>query len=139
VAENKTKTTGVDPQEFIEKVDGEEKRKDAEELLRLMSKVTGKPPKMWGATIIGFGKYHYKYESGREGEICMTGFSPRKPSLVLYLGPGLEDKKLLARLGKHKVGKGCLYINKLADVDRAVLKELVVKAVAEMRKRYDCD
>ena len=139
MAENKTKTTGVDPQEFIEKVDGEEKRKDAEELLRLMSKVTGKPPKMWGATIIGFGKYHYKYESGREGEICMTGFSPRKPSLVLYLGPGLEDKKLLARLGKHKVGKGCLYINKLADIDRAVLKELVVKAVAEMRKRYDCD
>ena len=139
MAENKTKTTGVDPQEFIDKVDGEEKRKDAQELVRLMSKVTGKPPRMWGPTIIGFGKYHYKYESGREGEICMTGFSPRKPSLVLYLGPVLEDKKLLARLGKHKVGKGCLYINKLSDVDRAVLKELVVKAVAEMRKRYDCD
>ena len=139
MAENKTKATDVNPQEFIDKVNGEEKRKDAEELVRLMSKVTGKPPKMWGPTIIGFGKYHYKYESGGEGEICMTGFSPRKPSLVLYLGPVLEDRKLLARLGKHKVGKGCLYINKLADVDRAVLKELVVKAVAEMRKRYDCD
>jgi hypothetical protein len=139
VAESKTKATDVDPLEFIDKVDGEEKRKDAKDLVRLMSNVTGKPPRMWGPTIIGFGKYHYKYESGREGEICMTGFSPRKPSLVLYLGPGLEDKKLLARLGKHKVGKGCLYINKLADVDRAVLKELVVKAVTEMRKRYDCD
>jgi len=138
VAENKTKVTDVDPQEFIARVDGEEKRKDAEELVRLMSKVTGKPPRMWGPTIIGFGKYHYKYESGREGEICMTGFSPRKPSLVLYLGPALEDKKLLARLGKHKIGKSCLYINKLSDVDRAVLKELVVKAVAEMRRRYDC-
>ena len=94
---------------------------------------------MWGPTIIGFGKYHYKYESGREGDMCMAGFSPRKPSLVLYIGPALEDEKLMSRLGKYKVGKGCLYIKKLADVDRAVLKELVVKSVAEMRKRYECD
>ena len=139
MAENKTKATAVDPHEFIKQVDSEEKRKDAEELIRLMSKVTGKPPKMWGPTIIGFGKYHYKYESGREGDMCMAGFSPRKPSLVLYIGPALEDEKLMSRLGKYKVGKGCLYIKKLADVDRAVLKELVVKSVAEMRKRYECD
>jgi hypothetical protein len=139
VAENKTKATAVDPHDFVKQVDSEEKRKDAEELIRLMSKVTGKPPKMWGPTIIGFGKYHYKYESGREGDMCMAGFSPRKPSLVLYIGPGLEDEKLMSRLGKYKVGKGCLYIKKLADVDRAVLKELVVKSVAEMRKRYECD
>jgi hypothetical protein len=139
VAENKTKATAVDPHDFVKQVDSEEKRKDAEELIRLMSKVTGKPPKMWGPTIIGFGKYHYKYESGREGDMCMAGFSPRKPSLVLYIGPALEDEKLMSRLGKYKVGKGCLYIKKLADVDRAVLKELVVKSVAEMRKRYECD
>ena len=139
MTENKTKVTAIDPHDFIEQVDGEEKRKDAEELVGMMSKVTGKPPKMWGPTIIGFGKYHYKYDSGREGEICMTGFSPRKPSLVLYLGPGLQDKKLMSRLGKYKVGKGCLYIKRLADIDRAALKELIMKSVAEMRKRYDCD
>src|SRR5215510_8785946 len=132
MAENKTQATDVDPYDFIKKVDNEEKRTDSEELIGLMSKATGQPPKMWGPTVVGFGKYHYKYESGREGEICMTGFSPRKPSLVLYLGPGLEDKKLMARLGKYKMGKGCLYIKKLADVDRAVLKELVAKSVEEM-------
>jgi hypothetical protein len=139
MAENKTKITEVDPYDFIKKVESAEKRKDAEELIQIMSKATGKPPQMWGPTIVGFGKYHYKYASGREGEICMTGFSPRKPSLVLYIGPALEDKKLMDRLGRHKTGKGCLYIKKLADVDRAVLKELIVKSVAEMRERYDCD
>ena len=139
MAENKTKATEVDPYDFIKKVDSEEKRKDAEELIRLMSKVTGKPPKMWGPTIIGFGKYHYKYESGREGDMCMTGFSPRKPSFVLYIGSALDDKKLMDRLGKHKRGKGCLYIKRLDDVDRAVLKELIMKSIAETRKQYDCD
>ena len=137
MAENKTKETTVDPRDFIKQIDNEEKRKDSEDLIRLMSKVTGKPPKMWGPTIVGFGKYRYKYESGREGEICLTGFSPRKPSLVLYLGPGLEDEKLMSRLGKHKTGKGCLYIKRLADVDRAVLKELVTKSVEKIRKRHD--
>jgi hypothetical protein len=82
MAENKTKETTVDPHDFIKQIDNEEKRKDFEELMRLMAKVTGKPPRMWGPTIVGFGKYRYKYESGREGEICLTGFSPRKPSLV---------------------------------------------------------
>ena len=139
MAENKTKVTEVNPYDFIKKVDGEEKRKDSEELIQLMSKVTGKPPKMWGPTIVGFGKYRYKYETGREGEICMTGFSPRKPCLVLYIGSALQDTKLMSRLGKYKTGKGCLYIKKLADIDRAVLKELVVKSVAETRKRYNCD
>ena len=139
MAENKTKPTAVDPYDFIKQVDDERKRKDSEELIALMRKVTGKPPKMWGPSIVGFGSYHYKYDSGREGDICLTGFSPRKPSLVLYIGPGLEDKGIMARLGKYKVGKGCLYIKKLDDVDRKVLKELVVKSVAEMRKRYVCD
>ena len=139
MAENKTQPTAVDPCEFIQQVDDPQKRKDSEELIALMKKVTGKPPKMWGPTIVGFGKYHYKYESGREGEICITGFSPRKPNLVLYVGPGMEDEKLMARLGKHKRGKGCLYIRKLEDIDRKVLHEVVVKSVAEMRKRYVCD
>src|SRR5207244_2287726 len=121
--ESKTKVTVVDPHDFIDQVDDEQKRKDAKELVGLMSKVTGKPPKMWGPTIVGFGKYRYKYESGREGEICMTGFSPRKPNIVLYVGSVLDDQELMSRLGKHKRGKGCLYIKKLDDVDRAVLKE----------------
>ena len=137
MAENKTKVTEVNPRDFIRKVDSEEKRKDSEELVRLLSEITGKPPKMWGPSIIVFGRYRYKYESGREGEICLTGFSPRKPSLVLYVGPGLEDKQLMPRLGKYKTGKGCLYIKRLSDVDRDVLKKLLVKSVAEMRKRYD--
>ena len=138
MAENKTKATGVDPQEFIDKVDGEEKRKDAEELLRLMSKVTGKPPRMWGPTIIGFGKYHYKSrERARRGDLH-DGLLTAKARPCSLSRPGSKTR-VASRLGKHKVGKGCLYINKLADVDRVVLKELVVKAVAEMRKRYDCD
>ena len=101
-----------------------------------MKKITSKSPKMWGHTIVGFDKYHYKYESGREGDMPLTGFSPRKPNLVLYLGPGLENKGLLAKLGKHKATKGCLYIKKLDDIDRDVLRELVARSVADMRKRY---
>src|SRR5215510_5324188 len=139
MAENKTKATEVDPYDFIKKVDSEEKRKDSEELIALMQKVTGKPPKMWGPTIIGFGKYHYKYESGREGDMCMTGFSPRKPALVLYIGASQQDKGLMAKLGKYKIGKSCLYIKRLDDIDRKVLKQLVVNSVADMRKRYVCD
>jgi len=136
VAENKTKVTAISPHDFIKKVDDGQKRKDSKELVKLMSEVTGKPPKMWGPSIIGFGKYRYKYESGREGEICLAGFSPRKPAIVLYLGTALENKELMAQLGKYKTGKGCLYIKKLDDIDRAVLKKLVIKSVAEMRKRY---
>ncbi len=139
MAENKTKVTAIDPHDFIAQVDSEQKRKDSEELIALMKKATGKPPKMWGPTIVGFGKYHYKYESGREGEICMVGFSPRKPSLVLYVGGVMEDEALMARLGKHKRGHSCLYIKKLDDIDRKVLSEVVTRSVAEMRKRYVCD
>lgn len=139
MAEMKTKATEVDPHDFIRKAATEQQRADAEELVTLMAKVTGKPPKMWGPSIVGFGRYRYKYANGSDGEICMTGFSPRKPNLVLYLGPGLDDEKLTSRLGKHKRGKGCLYIKRLDDIDRDVLRQLVVKSVAEMRKRYDCD
>jgi hypothetical protein len=102
----------------------------------MMREITGEPPKMWGGSIVGFGQYHYKYESGHEGDICLTGFSPRKQSLVVYLGPGLDNAALLAKLGKHRRGKGCLYVNKLDDVDRGVLRELIASSVTAMRKRH---
>jgi hypothetical protein len=131
---NKTKVTEVDPIEFIDAVKSETKRKDAHELVALMRKVTGKPPKMWGPSIVGFDRYRYQYASGREGEVPITGFSPRTGSLVLYLGPGLDNAALMSKLGKNKMTKGCLYINKLDDVDRDVLRELVTTSVARMRK-----
>lgn len=136
MAEIKTKPTRVSPAAFIKAVANEQRRKDAQELVKLMREVTGKPPKMWGPSIVGFDRYHYKYASGHEGDMCLTGFSPRKQSLVLYLGPGLGNEKLMARLGKHKRGKGCLYVNKLDDIDRDVLRELVVHSVTEMRRRH---
>jgi hypothetical protein len=136
MAQNKTKLTEASPAAFIDRVDDEQKRKDSHELVALMKSITGKPPKMWGTSIIGFGQYHYKYDSGREGDMPITGFSPRKPNLVLYLGPGLENKKLMSKLGKHKTGKGCLYIKKLDDIDRSVLRDIIAKSVDEMRKRY---
>ncbi len=101
----------------------------------MMRATTGEPPKMWGASIVGFGTYHFVYESGREGDICLVGFSPRKPNLVLYLGEALQEKSLLSRLGKHKTGKGCLYIKTLDDVDRKVLRELIARTVEIGRRR----
>src|SRR5678815_1158746 len=136
MAEIKTKPTSVNPASFIDAVENEQRRKDGHEVAALMKKITGKPAKMWGPTIVGFDQYHYKYESGHEGDMCLTGFSPRKASLVLYLGPVLEDKKLMSKLGKCKTGKGCLYINKLDDIDRDVLRELITKAVLTMRQLY---
>jgi hypothetical protein len=135
MAENKTKATTVSPAAFIRQVD-ERRRQDCQELVALMSDITGHPPKMWGSSIVGFDQYHYMYESGREGDILLTGFSPRKQDLVLYLGPGLENKTLMAKLGPHRAGKGCLYLKRLDDVDRRVLRALVEESVAVMRKRY---
>lgn len=138
-AENKTQVTRTDPVDFIAAVESEKKRADAEALLALFNRVTGLKPQMWGASLIGYGRYHYKYESGREGEFFMTGFSPRKANLVVYIMPGyrygdMQDK--LARLGKHKLGKSCLYINKLADIDLGVLAEIVIDGIAYMRQTY---
>src|SRR6185295_19892897 len=132
---NKTTATAVDPLAFIDKVASDVKRRDSHELVAMMQDVVGEPPKMWGPTIVGFGTVHYKYESGREGDICMMGFSPRAGSLVLYIGETLQDNKLMAKLGKHKTGKGCLYINKLDDVDRGVLRKVIERSVALTRKR----
>jgi hypothetical protein len=126
----------VSPATFIKQVKDAQKRKDCEELVVMMKEITGKPPKMWGPSIIGFDQYHYKYESGREGDICLTGFSPRSQALTLYVGGALNDEKLMAKLGKYKTGKGCLYIKTLADVDRTVLRAVVKKSVEETRKRH---
>lgn len=138
MAEMKTKPTNSDPATFISKIADVQTRKDCQEISLLMEKVTGKPAVMWGQ-IVGFGKYHYKYATGRAGECLMTGFAPRKGNVTLYLGPGLDEQALTSKLGKYKRGKGCLYIKNLGDIDRAVLRDLIAHSVAEMKKRYDCD
>ena len=130
MADNKTKPTKVSVASFLKSLKDETRRADAKALVRLMQSATGEKPRMWGPSIIGFGSYHYKYESGREGDMPIAGFSPRKAATVIY-GVGLGDSKaLLAKLGRHTTGKGCLYIKKLADVDQKVLEALVVESVA---------
>jgi hypothetical protein len=99
----------------------------------MMRAITGEAPKMWGLSIVGFGTHHYVYATGREGDICVTGFSPRKPSLVLYIGEALQDTTIMSKLGKYTTGKGCLYIKRLDDVNRDVLRALITKAVEAMR------
>lgn len=139
-AENKTKPTEVNPKDFVAAVESDKKRADAEVLLDFFSRVTGLQPKMWGPSLIGYGRYHYKYESGREGDMLMTGFSPRKANLVFYIMPGYSSDEMqdkLSRLGKHKLGKSCLYVNKLADIDMDVLEEIVVDGVDYMRENYE--
>jgi len=128
MAEIKTRPTKVSPAVFISKVPDEQRRKDAKELVTMMRDVTGEPPKMWGASIIGFGTQKYPLAGGREGEMCRIGFSPRKPSLVLYIGSALNDDALMAKLGAHSRGKGCLYVKRLDDVDRSVLRTLIGRA-----------
>jgi hypothetical protein len=136
MAANKTKQTAVSVASFVNALAEPAKRSDAKALISLMKQATGEKPKMWGASIIGFGIYHYTYESGREGDTVLVGFSPRKPAMVLYGVTGSKGAEaLLAKMGKHTTGKGCLYIKKLADVDQEVLAELVVRAVAEKRTR----
>jgi len=137
MADIKTKPTKLSAAAFIDALTDETRRADAKALVKLMQSATGEKPKMWGPSIIGFGSHHYTYESGREGDMPMAGFSPRKAATVLYglMGSG-ESAALLAKLGKHTTGKGCLYIKKLADVDREVLETLVVKSVAAKRARH---
>src|SRR5215471_11652967 len=133
MAENKTKATNVSVSGFIDGLSDESKRADAKTLVKLLQDAAGEKPKMWGPSIIGFGSYHYTYDSGREGDMPVVGFSPRKAATVLY---GLsEAEALLPKLGKHTRGKGCLYIKKLADVDQKVLKAMVVKSIAARRAK----
>ena len=137
MAETKTKPTEVSVDSFIEAVENPTRRGDARTIWAMMKRITGHEPKMWGPSIIGFGSYHYRYESGHEGTACRLGFSPRKAQLVLYVLTETEgEAELLARLGKHKTGKCCLYVNKLADVDMSVLEALTARAWDWMNRRY---
>lgn len=136
MTENKTKPTEVNVVEFLNAIEHPQKRVDSFVLLALMQEITGEEPCLWGGNMIGFGSYHYKYASGHEGDSFITGFSPRKQNLTLYLslgGPSEQYEDLLTRLGKHKRGGGCLYINKLSDVDVTVLRELVRETSAQKR------
>jgi hypothetical protein len=127
----KTQPTGADVEKFLAAVPDSNRREDARTLCSLLSEVTGEPPVMWGSSIIGFGTYRYRYESGHEGTSPLAGFSPRKANLVIYLIGGFEERhhRLLAKLGPHKTGKGCLYLKRLADVDLDVLRDLVDRSI----------
>jgi len=131
----KTKPTDVKVEEFLKSVKRNQRREDGFTLLKVIEEITKEKPVMWGPNIVGFGSYHYKYESGREGDMPRVGFSPRKANLTLYIMPGFEEfHDLLRELGKHKIGKSCLYINKLADVDMAVLKKIIQRSLKELAK-----
>jgi len=137
MADNKTKSTKLSAPAYIDTIADENQRADARTLVKLMQSATGEKAAMWGSAIVGFGSYHYKYESGREGDMPLIGFSPRKAATVLYLMLGTGNYEAqLAKLGKHTTGKGCLYIKKLGDVDQKVLADLIAKCVAGMRAKY---
>ena len=137
-SDNKTQPTALCPAEFIAGIDNPVRKADAEVLLDWFQEVTGFPAVMWGSTIIGYGRYHYVYDSGRSGDSMMTGFSPRKASLSIYIMPGYQDlDSFLQRLGKHRTGKSCLYINKLADIDIDVLEEIVRHGIRHLEDRYE--
>jgi hypothetical protein len=137
MSENKTKPTEVSPAEFITSVEPDRRRNEGRILLDLFAKTTGWTPRMWGPSIIGYGEYHYKYDSGREGDFMATGFSPRKAKLSIYILPGYADYgPVLNRLGKHSLGKSCLYLNKLDDIDLNVLAELITAGIADLAKKF---
>jgi hypothetical protein len=137
MAENKTQATAQSPSDFIAAVEHPTRRADAQVLDAMFREITGWQPQMWGPTLIGYGSYHYTYDSGRSGDFLATGFSPRKANLVLYIMPGYTDfAPILSRLGKHKLGKSCLYINKLADVDLDVVRELVRAGLDDLATRW---
>jgi Domain of unknown function (DU1801) len=134
MSDNKTKPTKLSVAAFIDALTDPVRRSDAKALIKLMQNAAGEKPRMWGPSIIGFGSCHYKYESGREGDMPVVAFSPRKAATVLYGVTGFDEAKaLLAKLGKHSTGKGCLYIKKLADVDQHILQTLIVKSLAAKR------
>lgn len=133
----KTKQNNASVTEFIKSVENETRRRDCRQLLELMRKVTGKRPKMWGSSMVGYGRYHYRYASGHEGDWFVTGFSPRKQDLTVYIMPGFTKyEKLLAKLGKHRTGKSCLYLKKLEDVDLKILEQIVERSVEDMARIY---
>jgi uncharacterized protein YdhG (YjbR/CyaY superfamily) len=138
MAELKTQPTRASVTEFLAGIDDRQQRADAKKVAAMMRRATGKRAKMWGASIVGYGSYHYKYASGREGDFMITGFSPRKQALTVYIMPGFSGlKKMMEKLGKYKTGKSCLYIKNLSDVDEKVLERLIDESVRQMRKRYE--
>ena len=133
MAENKTRPTDKSVTDFLSNVDHQTRRDDSFKLLEMMAEVTDEDAVLWGS-IVGFGSYHYKYESGREGDMPLIGFSPRKQSMTVYIMPGFDEyDEMLSQLGKHKIGKACLYINKLADVDENVLRSLIKHSYDHMK------
>ena len=137
MAENKTKETKASVDKFINSIEDENIRTDCLQIIGLMKEVTKEQPKMWGSGIVGFGNYHYKYESGREGDFFLTGFSPRKQNLTIYLMSGFNHyKELMKNLGKFKTGKSCLYIKSLNDIDLKILKKMIKESVKFMKKTY---
>jgi|SRR5690606_31230227 len=135
MAELKTKPEGASVSAFLSQIHDPQRRQDCEQLALVMAKVTGEEPKMWGDSIVGFGSHRYKYASGREGDWFVTGFSPRKQALTLYIMAGFSEyEELLAKLGKFKIGKSCLYVKKLEDVDSKVLTKLLRASVGHVRK-----
>ncbi|MBT3321033.1 MAG: DUF1801 domain-containing protein [Anaerolineae bacterium] len=135
MSENKTRPTDQSVANFLGSVENKTRRENGFALLEMMQEITGEDAVLWGSSIIGFGNYHYKYESGREGDMPLVGFSPRKQSMTLYIMPGFEHyEDLLEELGKHKIGKSCLYVNKLADVDEDVLRRLIKHSYEHMKE-----
>lgn len=133
----KTKETAESPEGFIERVESARQRDEAREIVTWMTEMSGCPPRMWGPSIIGFGQYHYRYESGREGDMPRLAFSPRKGNTVIYINGGFENyAEIMSRLGKCKTGKGCLYIHSLAEVDKAALVELLRSSLDFMDMKY---
>ena len=137
MSELKTRPSHKSVEKFLTDVQNERRREDARVIMRLMEEVTGESPVMWGDSIVGFGRYHYRYESGREGDWFLTGFSPRKANLSLYIMSGFSGyEKLLGRLGKHKRGQSCLYVTRLENIDLEVLRRLVKESVEAVKRRY---
>lgn len=134
MSDMKTRPTAASVAAFLDSVESDRRREDGYAVLQLMNEVTGEEPVLWGDSIVGYGQYHYKYDSGREGDFFLVGFSPRKQNMTLYIMPGFDAyDDLLSKLGKHKIGKSCLYVNKLADVDQDVLRELVARSYQHMK------
>lgn len=139
MSELKTKVNKASVMKFLKSVENEKRRADALLILDLMQKVTKREAMMWGTSIVGFGSYHYKYASGREGDWLLTGFSPRKNDLTVYIMNGFAAyADLMGKLGKYKTGKSCLYIKKLQDIDLKVLQQLIRRSLSDMRKMYEC-
>ncbi|MCB0998079.1 MAG: DUF1801 domain-containing protein [Acidimicrobiales bacterium] len=138
MSENVTRPTTVDPLRYVADIEHDGRRADAETMLELMGRVTGWAPRMWGPSIIGYGRYRYRLASGKESESLATGFSPRAANLVVYIVPGYDDLDLeLARLGKHRIGKSCLYVKRLADIDLDVLETIVRRGLDSLRQHHD--